>query len=69
MKKKSPLPTPTTAEAESIRRSASNQSIQMRVTEEEKRDVQAAAKLVNRSVTDYLLQCHAVIAEKLRGKE
>lgn len=67
MKKKAPVPTATTADADAVRRTPSNQTIQMRMTAEEKKGIQAAAKSVNRTVTDYLLQCHAVIAAKLKG--
>ncbi len=68
MNKKTPLPTATTAVSESIRRAPSTESIQLRVTEAEKKDVQTCAKIVNRSVTDYLLACHEAIAAKLREK-
>jgi uncharacterized protein (DUF1778 family) len=70
MKKKTPTPiTATKEQAESTRKPKSETSdkwIQLRVTEAEKKDIQSAAKLTNRSVSDYLLACHAAIAAKLR---
>lgn len=67
MKKKTPTPiTVTKEEAESIQKPESDKFIQLRVTDAEKKDIQDAAKLTNRTVTDYLLACHAVIAAKLR---
>jgi uncharacterized protein (DUF1778 family) len=68
MKKKTPTPiTATKEEAESTRKPETKEEwIQLRVTEAEKKDIQSAAKLTNRTVTDYLLACHAAIAAKLR---
>ncbi len=67
MKKQTPTPIRATKEdAERIRKSESNKFIQLRVTDAEKKDVQDAANLANRTVTDYLLACHAAIASRLR---
>lgn len=65
-KTKNSVPIPTASEAESVRRAPSDQWIQMRVTTEEKEDIVSASNMVNRNVTDYLLQCHRVVAAKLR---
>jgi len=62
------FPEVTKQEAEGIKKPPSNKTIQVRMTTEEKNDIEEAAEMVNLTLTEYLLKCHAVIAAKLRAR-
>jgi hypothetical protein len=63
--KPKPLVELTTKEVESGVKKG--ETIQLRLTEVEKEEIRDTARSVHLSVTEYLLNCHAVVARKLRS--
>ena len=46
-----------------------SETIHLRVTKVEKREIRATATALRLSITEYLLKCHAVISARLRKGE
>ncbi len=70
MKKRKPaltIPKPTPAEIQATL--LKSQTIQLRVTDAEKTEIVACAKLLKLTQTDYLLGCHAVVAAKILRRD
>jgi uncharacterized protein (DUF1778 family) len=62
MKKKIPSPTP----AEVADALPKDQTVQLRLSSVEKDAIKKAASACGRTVTEYLLECHRVVARKLK---
>ena len=64
MRKKNQLTTVTSAEVQRAIRKT--ETVQLRLSTEEKEAIKEAASKSKRTVTEYLLECHRLIASKIK---
>jgi len=65
--KKKDFPEPTKQEVASV--VLKTETIQMRLTETEKKEIRETAESFHLSLTEYLLKCHAVVAANRAGEK